>query len=123
MKKSPALVAAIALATLGGCEKTSCLEQGYDITVRLIRDFNEGRCKVVFDRDQRTFDCPTGNLVGEINGRIFSLHMDTPYLSYDLDREAFKMQCATESVEFMDIETLRILERRFKEALAQLEVD
>lgn len=123
MKKSSTLIALAAAASLTACEQKTCLEQGYDTTLRLIESFNEGRCEAVFNGDRRQFDCPEGKLAGRINGRVFELKMDAPFLHYDINRSALEMRCATTRVELSDQSTLRELENRFKQALAQIEVD
>lgn len=123
MKKLSALSTAAGLLALTGCEKKPCLEQGYEATVQLIRDFNVGQCHAVFDRDERRVDCPSGSLEGEVNGHTFELHLDAVSVRYDIDRTALRMQCPAVNVELTDSTALRMLEGRFKEALAQMETD
>ena len=124
MKKIPTLVTALALATLpGGCKKKDCLTESYDATVQLVQEFNEQRCHTVFNGDRRTFECPGGHLEGEVNGRKFELAMVAPGVHYEFNRERLQAKCGASHAESTDMRVLGEIEGRFKEALAQLEVD
>lgn len=124
MKKLSPLIAALALTTFGsGCEKKDCLTKGYGATVQLIQEFNEGRCNAVFDEDRRIFECPSSTLEGEVNGRTFELTMSTPLLHYEFNRERLSANCVDSHAELTDAHALHEMEKRFKSALAQLEMD
>jgi hypothetical protein len=123
MKKVSTILAAMALPLLGGCEKGSCLEKGYDATVQLIQDYNKGRCDATMNWDRRSFDCPSGQLAGEVNGKTFELGFSSSTLNYDFTQTSLNLMCEHESATIADSRTLQILQQRFKRALGELEVD
>lgn len=106
-----------------GCEKRDCLAQSYDTTVKVVQDFNGGRCRVVLEGDHRAFECPSGLLAGEVNGRRFDLTLEAGGVQYQFTRERLDAQCGAQRAHLSDPDTLSALEGRFKRALAELEVD
>lgn len=125
MRPNPQIAALMVMvgALAPGCKKRDCLSQSYDATVQVVQDFNAGRCRAVFERDRREFDCPAGNLSGEVNGQSFELELRAQGLGYQFTRQRIRAQCGSQQSELLDRDQLRALESRFKEALAELEVD
>lgn len=125
MRPNPQIAALMVMAgaLVPGCKKRDCLSQSYEATVQIIQDFNAGRCRAIFEGDRREFDCPAGNLSGEVNGRSFELELSAQGLDYEFTRQRIRAQCGSQQAELLDRDQLRALEGRFKQALAQLEVD
>ena len=127
MKKHSSISLAVATLAiplaLGGCEKKACLEQGYEATLQVVRDFNQGRCRAVLDGDQRIFDCPSGLLGGEVNGSVFELGLESLRVQYQMGQGGLMAQCGPFEITIIEEEAVHKIQDRLKLALSDLEVD
>lgn len=110
-------------ATIAGCEEEKCLNQSYDATLSVVQEFNAGRCRTFFEGDYRTFDCPAGILVGEVSDRRFGLAMSASDLQYEFTGDKLQARCGEKRIALSDPQALNEIQRHFRLALAELDID
>ena len=122
--KAPALLAAIALPfVVSTCKERSCLEIGYDATVQLVREFNQGRCLALINGDQREFECPSGIMEGEINDRNFDFTLESPQGDFRVQENYIWAQCDEDPIFITEEGPINRVQHWLTSALRNLEVD
>ncbi len=125
MKKAPAIFAAIALPFLAtGCKERNCLEQGYDATIQMVREFNGGKCKATLEGDRRHFACPSGTLHGEVNEHTFHLELENRHNDFQINENSLLATCPPDdTISLTQPSTLRHVQQRLERALRNMEID